>query len=114
MNDDPLHTAIPLSRLLLPPEPPILAPGIVHTNFSVQGDARQSFLAWPASDSCDLRIRPGRRDAGKARRSITSSKSVTGFRPRHAAMIQYQKAASVRAAVIPLRRACTASVAIKG
>ncbi|WP_243672544.1 hypothetical protein [Paraburkholderia kirstenboschensis] len=32
--------------MLLPPEPPKLAPGIVHSNFSVQGDARHSFLAW--------------------------------------------------------------------
>ncbi len=37
---------MPLSHLLLPPEPPKLAPGIVHSNFSVQGDARHSFLAW--------------------------------------------------------------------
>ncbi|RQS07094.1 helix-turn-helix domain-containing protein [Burkholderia sp. Bp8998] len=46
LNDDPLHTAIPLGRLLLQPEPPTLAPGIAHSNFSVQGDARRSFLAW--------------------------------------------------------------------
>ncbi|MGU4701485.1 helix-turn-helix domain-containing protein [Burkholderia cepacia] len=46
LNDDPLHTAIPLGRLLLPPEQPTLAPGIVHSNFSVQGDTRRSFLAW--------------------------------------------------------------------
>jgi AraC-like DNA-binding protein len=38
--------SMPLSRLLLPPEPPTLAPGIVHSSFSVQGDARHSFLAW--------------------------------------------------------------------
>ncbi|RQR53014.1 helix-turn-helix domain-containing protein [Burkholderia sp. Bp9140] len=46
LNDDPLHTAIPPGRLLLPPEPPTLAPGIAHSHFSVQGDARRSFLAW--------------------------------------------------------------------
>ncbi|MFM0729688.1 hypothetical protein PQQ52_04220 [Paraburkholderia sediminicola] len=47
LNDDPLHTAaVSPGRLLLPPEAPTLAPGIVHSNFSVQGDARQSFLAW--------------------------------------------------------------------
>lgn len=37
------------SRLWLPPEPPeppALAPGIVRSSFSVQGDARRSFLAW--------------------------------------------------------------------
>ncbi|WP_244869933.1 helix-turn-helix domain-containing protein [Paraburkholderia aspalathi] len=58
MNDDPLRTAIPLSRLLLPPEPPMLAPGIVHSNFSVQGDARQSFLAWQERMSPVYDIRP--------------------------------------------------------
>lgn len=31
---------------MLPPEPPTLAPGIAHSHFSVQGDARRSFLAW--------------------------------------------------------------------
>lgn len=46
MNDDPLHTAIPPVRLLLPPALPVLAPGIVHSSFSVQGDARRSLLAW--------------------------------------------------------------------
>jgi AraC-like DNA-binding protein len=35
-----------LSRLLLPPEPPRLAPGILHSHYSVQGDARHSFTAW--------------------------------------------------------------------
>ncbi|MGT2493519.1 hypothetical protein ACU4GD_31105 [Cupriavidus basilensis] len=46
MNDNLPHTAMPLSRLLLPPEPPTLAPGIVHSSFSVRGDARHSFRAW--------------------------------------------------------------------
>jgi AraC-like DNA-binding protein len=46
LNDHALNTATPLSRLLLPPQRPSLAPGIVHSNFSVQGDARQSFRAW--------------------------------------------------------------------
>ncbi|WP_254073776.1 hypothetical protein [Burkholderia sp. S171] len=56
-SDDPLHTAIPLSRLLLP-ERPTLAPGIVHSNFSVRGDARQSFLAWQERMSPVYDIRP--------------------------------------------------------
>ncbi len=37
---------MPEKRLLLPPERPILAPGITCSNFSVQGDASLSFLAW--------------------------------------------------------------------
>lgn len=36
----------PEKQLLLPPERPVLAPGIISSNFSVQGDASQSFLAW--------------------------------------------------------------------
>lgn len=58
LNDDPKHTAIPLSGLLLPPEPPTLAHGIVHSNFSVQGDARQSFLAWQERMSPVYDIQP--------------------------------------------------------
>lgn len=58
LNDDSQHTAIPVSRLLLPPEPPTLAPGIVHSNFSVQGDARQSFLAWQERMSPVYDIQP--------------------------------------------------------
>ena len=57
-NDDPLHTGIPPGRLLLPPEPPKLAPGIVHSHFSVQGDARQSFLAWQERMSPVYDIQP--------------------------------------------------------
>jgi len=57
MNDDALHTAPPLSRLLLP-EQPTLAPGIVHSDFSVQGDARKSFLAWQERMSPVYDIRP--------------------------------------------------------
>ncbi len=34
------------TRLLLPPEQPVLAPGIAYSQFSVEGDARHSFLAW--------------------------------------------------------------------
>lgn len=45
-------------RLLLPPAPPMLAPGIVHSNFSVQGDARQSLLAWQERMSPVYDIRP--------------------------------------------------------
>ena len=63
MNDDPQHTAIPLSRLLLPPEPSTLAPGIVHSNFSVQGDARQSFLAWQERMSSVYDIQPSSKQA---------------------------------------------------
>jgi signal transduction histidine kinase len=63
LNDDPLHTAIPPSRLLLPPEPPMLAPGIVHSNFSVQGDARRSFLAWQERMSPVYDIRPSSKQA---------------------------------------------------
>ncbi|MGO4326206.1 helix-turn-helix domain-containing protein [Cupriavidus sp. 2TAF22] len=58
MNDDPLH-----GRLLLPPEPPTLAPGIVHSNFSVQGDARQSFRAWQERMSPVYDIRPSSKQA---------------------------------------------------
>ena len=58
LNDDPLHAALPLSRLLLPLGPPTLAPGIVHSNFSVEGDARQSFLAWQERMSPVYDIRP--------------------------------------------------------
>jgi len=58
LNDDPLHAALPLSRLLLPPGPSTLAPGIVHSDFSVQGDARQSFLAWQERMSPVYDIRP--------------------------------------------------------
>jgi AraC-like DNA-binding protein len=57
MNDDALHTAPPLSGLLLP-EQPTLAPGIVHSDFSVQGDARKSFLAWQERMSPVYDIRP--------------------------------------------------------
>ncbi|MGX7000460.1 helix-turn-helix transcriptional regulator [Caballeronia sp. KNU42] len=63
LNDDPLHAAIPLSRLLLPPELPTLAPGIVHSNFRVQGDARQSFLAWQERMSPVYDIRPSSKQA---------------------------------------------------
>lgn len=58
LNNDLPHTAMPLSRLLLPPEPPTLAPGIVHSSFSVQGDARQSFRAWQERMSPVYDIRP--------------------------------------------------------
>jgi AraC-like DNA-binding protein len=58
LNDDPPHVATPLSRLLLPPGPPMLAPGIVHSSFSVQGDARQSFQAWQERMSPVYDIRP--------------------------------------------------------
>jgi hypothetical protein len=63
LNDDPLHTAIPLSRLLLPPKPPTLAPGIVHSNLSVHGDARQSFLVWQERMSPVYDIRPSSKQA---------------------------------------------------
>ncbi|OUL84657.1 AraC family transcriptional regulator, partial [Paraburkholderia hospita] len=62
LNDDPLHTALPLSRLLLPSGPPTLAPGM-HSNFSVQGDARQSFLAWQERMSPVYDIRPSSKQA---------------------------------------------------
>ncbi|MFM0640196.1 helix-turn-helix domain-containing protein [Paraburkholderia metrosideri] len=58
LNNDPLHTAIPPGRLLLPPQLPTLAPGIGHSNFSVQGDARQSFLAWQERMSPVYDIQP--------------------------------------------------------
>ena len=63
LNDDPRHTATPPSRLLLPPNPPTLSPGIVHSNFSVQGDARQSFLAWQERMSPVYDIRPSSKQA---------------------------------------------------
>jgi len=63
LNDDVLHTATPLSQLLLPPEPPTLAPGIVHSNFSVQGDARRSFLAWQERMSPVYDLRPSSKQA---------------------------------------------------
>ncbi|MFP3740975.1 AraC family transcriptional regulator, partial [Burkholderia sp. SIMBA_019] len=43
--------------------PPTLAPGIVHSNFSVQGDARQSFLAWQERMSPVYDIRPSSKQA---------------------------------------------------
>ncbi|MGT2428885.1 hypothetical protein ACU4GI_34200 [Cupriavidus basilensis] len=58
MNDNLPHTAMPLSRLLLPPEPPTLAPGIVHSSFSVRGDARHSFRAWQERMDPVYDIRP--------------------------------------------------------
>ncbi|CAE6857424.1 hypothetical protein R69927_07336 [Paraburkholderia domus] len=62
-SNDPLPTAIPPARLLLQPEPPRLAPGIVHSNFSVQGDARQSFLAWQERMSPVYDIQPSSKQA---------------------------------------------------
>lgn len=50
--------SIPEKRLLLPPEQPLLAPGIVHSNFSVHGDARVSFLAWQERMGLVYDIRP--------------------------------------------------------
>jgi len=64
-NGDPLPIAIP-PRLLLPPEPPDLAPGIVHSSFSVQGDARQSFLAWQERMSPVYDILPSSNQAGNS------------------------------------------------
>jgi hypothetical protein len=49
---------MPLSRFLLPPQPPMLAPGILHSNFSVRGDARQSFTAWQERMSPVYDIQP--------------------------------------------------------
>ncbi|MBV8260546.1 MAG: AraC family transcriptional regulator, partial [Paraburkholderia sp.] len=63
LNDNSLHAAIPRSGLLLPPEPPMLAPGIVHSSFSVQGDARQSFPAWQERTSPVYDIRPASKQA---------------------------------------------------
>ncbi|TGN93121.1 helix-turn-helix domain-containing protein [Burkholderia sp. USMB20] len=63
LNDDPLHTAIPPGRLLLPPERPVLAPGIVHSSFSVHGDARRSLLAWQERMSPVYDILPSSKQA---------------------------------------------------
>src|ERR1700710_2685330 len=63
LNDHALNTATPLSRLLLPPQRPSLAPGIVHSNFSVQGDARKSFLAWQERMSPVYDLQPSSRQA---------------------------------------------------
>ncbi|SCK24672.1 helix-turn-helix domain-containing protein [Vogesella sp. LIG4] len=41
----------------------MLAPGIVHSDFSVQGDARQSFLAWQERMSPVYDIQPSSRQA---------------------------------------------------
>lgn len=74
-NDLP-PACMPLSHLLLPPQPPGLAPGIVHSNFSVQGDARHSFLAWQERMSPVYDIQPAsklgdeRFDAAMSRYSI--------------------------------------------
>lgn len=46
------------SQLWLPPEPPAPAPGIVRSSFSVQGDARRSFLAWQERMSPVYDIQP--------------------------------------------------------
>jgi AraC-like DNA-binding protein len=66
LNNDPLHTArlsVPSPRRLLLPEPPTLAAGIVHSTFSVQGDASQSFLAWQERMSPVYDLRPSARHA---------------------------------------------------
>jgi AraC-like DNA-binding protein len=55
---DLLPPHMPLSRLLLPPAPPALAPGILSSNFSVQGDARRSFTAWQERMSPVYDIQP--------------------------------------------------------
>lgn len=66
-----------LSELLLPPQPPTLAPGIAHSSFSVQGDARHSLPAWQERMSTvydvrpvSLRGEPGAFDASFARYSV--------------------------------------------
>ncbi|MCY0854501.1 hypothetical protein [Cupriavidus sp. D39] len=58
LSNDLLPAPMPLSQLWLPPEPPMLAPGIVHSQFSVQGDARLSLLAWQERMSPVYDIRP--------------------------------------------------------
>ena len=63
LNDDPLPTAIPPGRLVLPPEQPVLAPGIVHSSFSVQGDACRSLLAWQERMSPVYDILPASKQA---------------------------------------------------
>lgn len=45
-------------RLLLPPQPPVLAPGIVHSSFGVQGDARHSLPAWQERMSTVYDVQP--------------------------------------------------------
>lgn len=49
---------MPEKRLQFPPPQPMLAPGIVHSNFSVQGDARLSLLAWQERMDPVYDIRP--------------------------------------------------------
>ncbi|WP_028214698.1 helix-turn-helix domain-containing protein [Paraburkholderia mimosarum] len=61
--DNSLHAAIPRSGLLLPPETPLLAAGIAHSTFSVQGDARQSFRAWQERMSPVYDIQPASKQA---------------------------------------------------
>jgi AraC-like DNA-binding protein len=63
--------------LLLPPAPAALAPGIVHSSFSVQGDARGSLPAWQERMSVVYDVRPvslrgeqGAFDASFARYSV--------------------------------------------
>jgi len=63
LNDEPPHPVVPLSRLLLPPEPPTLAPGILHSAFGVQGDARQSFPAWQERMSTVCDVQPASKQA---------------------------------------------------
>ena len=72
----PAH--MPLSQLLLPPEPPQLAPGIVHSTFSVQGDARHSFLAWQERMSPVYDIQPASSKHGDERFDAALSRYTIG------------------------------------
>lgn len=54
----PPETVLTERPLLLQPHPPALAPGIVHSSFSVQGDDGQSLLAWQERMSPVYDIRP--------------------------------------------------------
>ncbi len=65
---------IPEKRLQLPLGQPSLASGIVHSNFSVQGDSRLSFLAWQERMTPVYDIRPP-----SARRAETFEASVNRY-----------------------------------
>ncbi|NYH14832.1 hypothetical protein GGD41_002060 [Paraburkholderia bryophila] len=67
---------MPLSHLLLAAEPPQLAPGIVHSNFSVQGDARHSFLSWQERMSPVYDIQPASKHADETFDAAMSRYSI--------------------------------------
>jgi AraC-like DNA-binding protein len=92
-----------LSRLLVPPPSPILAPGIVHSNFRVQGDARQSFLAWQERMSPVFDLRPASKQGEQRFDAALSRYSIDNL-----SFFEFQTGANV--AVRSLGRVSTESI----